>query len=101
MLTFILSNPSNSNQLKTKLFINEINDKDSYVVLSKSPNYNLEMILINYFPQPNKKIFKWKFYGLWNEGSIKMNVFSCFRMLDFDDKDVVIWQWTPFDFLDN
>jgi hypothetical protein len=30
-----------------------------------------------------------------------MNVFSCFRMLDFDDKDVVILQWTPFEFLDN
>jgi hypothetical protein len=64
-VTFILSNPSNSNQLKTNFFINEINDKESYVVLSKSPNYDLEMILINY-PQPNKKILKWKFYGVWN-----------------------------------
>ncbi len=44
---FILSNPSNSNKLKTKLLINEINDKDSYVVLFESPNYNLKMILIN------------------------------------------------------
>jgi len=57
-VTFILSNPSNSNQLKTNFLINEINDKESYVVLSKSPKYNLEMILINYFPQPNKKISK-------------------------------------------
>jgi type IV secretory pathway VirB6-like protein len=63
---FILSNPSNSSKLETKLFMNEINDQDSYVVISKSPNYNLKMILINYFPQPNKKIFKWKFYGMWN-----------------------------------
>jgi hypothetical protein len=69
------------------------------VVLSKSLSSELEMLLITYFPQPNEKIFKWKFYGVWNWGSIKwmsLVVLGCLilmtKMLLFDNGHLsTIW----------